>query len=320
MKIVFMGTPEFALPTLKRLVASGHEIQAVVTQPDRPKGRGRGLAASPVKQFAVEAGIQVLQPEKCRAPEFVNVLRELAPDLTIVVAFGQILSAEVLEVPRHFSMNLHSSVLPSYRGAAPINRAILNGDRETGITTMKMDTGLDTGDILLIRRVPIEADDNAKTLHDKLAEVGAGLVMETLEALAAGNLKSTPQDDAQATLAPKLKKEEGAIDWTKGAGHIHNLVRGLFPWPGAYTFYAGRRLMLCRTEVAPGEAGEEPGRVARVSHQGIEVATGRGRLLITALKPEGKNEMTAASFLAGNKVVPGDVFTSAPAAENPQQK
>jgi len=320
MKIVFMGTPEFALPTLKRLVASEHEILAVVTQPDRPKGRGRGLAASPVKQFAVEAGIPVLQPEKCRAPEFVQVLRELAPDLTIVVAFGQILSAEVLEAPRLFSMNLHSSVLPRYRGAAPINRAILNGDRETGITTMKMDTGLDTGDILLIRRVPIAPDDNAKTLHDKLAEVGAGLVMETLESLAAGTLKSTPQDDAQATLAPKLKKEEGDIDWSEDAERIHNLVRGLFPWPGAYTFYAGRRLMLCQSAVAPGEAGEEPGRVVRASPQGIEVATGSGRLVISALKPEGKNEMTAASFLAGNKIAPGDVFTSAPAATDPQQE
>lgn len=318
MKIVFMGTPEFALPTLKKLVASEHEILAVVTQPDRPKGRGREVAASPVKRFALEAGIDVLQPEKCRSPEFVDILAGLAPDLVIVVAFGQILSAEVLSVPRLFCMNLHSSILPRYRGAAPINRAIINGDKETGITTMKMDTGLDTGDILLIRRVPIAEADTAETLHDRLAETGAELVLETLEAVEAGTLKPVPQDDAQATLAPKLRKEEGLIDWTRQATDIRNLVRGLFPWPGAFTFHHSRRLMLCHAEVAPGEPGDRPGQVARVSERGIEVGTGAGRLVITELKPEGKKKMTAGSFLAGNKVVPGDLLQREPGEQKPE--
>ena len=230
MKIVFMGTPEFALATLKKLAASKHEILAVVTQPDRPRGRGREVAASPVKRFALEAGFPVLQPEKCRAPEFVETLKQLAPDLVVVVAFGQILSASVLAVPRLFSMNLHSSILPRYRGAAPINRAIINGDRETGITTMKMDTGLDTGDILFIRRVPIADDDNAETLHDRLAETGAQLVLDTLEAVESGDLRPIPQDDAQATHAPKLSKEEGIVDWTRPAADIRNLVRDGLAW------------------------------------------------------------------------------------------
>jgi methionyl-tRNA formyltransferase len=319
MKIVFMGTPEFALPTLRKLAASPHEIPAVVTQPDRPKGRGRGVAASPVKQFAIGAGIDVLQPEKCRSPEFVEILKGLAPDLVVVVAFGQILSAEVLAVPRLFCMNLHSSILPRYRGAAPINRAIINGDRETGITTMKMDTGLDTGDILLIRHVPIADADTAETLHDRLADIGAELVLETIARAEAGTLQATPQDDAQATYAPKLNKEEGLIEWTSEAADIRNLARGLFPWPGAFTFHHQRRLMLCHAQVAPGEPGDRPGRIERVSEAGIEVGTGRGRLVITELKPEGKKQMTARSFLAGNKLTPGELLQREPRAPDTKQ-
>jgi methionyl-tRNA formyltransferase len=308
MKIVFMGTPEFSLPTLEQLVQSEHSVVAVVTQPDRPKGRGQELTASPIKTLALKAGITVLQPEKAGAQEFITTLRDLTPDLIVVVAYGQILKKEVLEIPRWFCMNLHSSILPKYRGAAPINRAIINGEKESGVTTMQMDAGMDTGDILLTQKTPITDSDDAQTLHDRLAKIGASLVLETIERLEEKTLAPCPQDNDKATYAPKLKKQDGLIHWEKDAVSLGNLVRGLTPWPGAFTFFQSKRLRLCSVEVTPGEADDSPGEIARISDHGIEVGTGRGRLVINQLQPEGKKRMSAKSFLAGHKMLKGNVF------------
>ncbi|GJL78582.1 MAG: methionyl-tRNA formyltransferase [Nitrospinaceae bacterium] len=308
MKIVFMGTPEFSLPTLKNLVSSDHQVAAVVTQPDRPKGRGRELAASPVKTFALNSGIDVLQPEKASAESFIEILRKLKPDLIIVVAYGQILRKQVLEIPGRFCMNLHSSLLPKYRGAAPINWAIINGEKETGVTTMKMDEGMDTGDILLTEKTPITDSDNAQTLHDKLSEAGGSLVLESLRRLEDNSLTPLPQDSSQASYAPKLKKEDGLIHWEKDAVSLRNLVRGLEPWPGAFTYLNSKRLRLCAVETTSGEKKDQPGEIARLTDHGIEVGSGKGRLIITELQPEGKKRMSAKSFLAGHKMTRGERF------------
>ena len=237
MKIVFMGTPEFSVPTLGQLVKSEHSVIGVVTQPDRPKGRGQGLTASPIKILALASGIDVLQPEKASAPEFIETLRGLQPDLIVVVAYGQILKQAVLDIPRTFCMNLHSSLLPKYRGAAPINWAIIEGEKESGVTTMKMDKGMDTGDILLVEKTAITDEDNAQTLHDRLSRIGASLVMKTIGQMEERTLTFHPQDDDQATHAPKLKKQDGLIHWDKDAIGLRNLVLGLTPWPGAFTFF-----------------------------------------------------------------------------------
>lgn len=303
-----MGTPEFALPTLKKLVASEHQVTAAVTQPDRPKGRGQGLAASPVKRLALQSGVEVFQPEKADDAEFVKTLHGLQPDLIIVAAYGQILRKEVLEVPRWFCMNLHSSLLPKYRGAAPINWAIINGETETGVTTMKMDAGLDSGDVLLSEKIPIADSDNAQTLHDKLAKAGGSLVLATLRRLEEQSLTPLAQDDDASTYAPKLKKEDGLIHWEKDAVSLRNLVRGLEPWPGAFTYFNSKRLRLCAVDAVSGQPKDRPGEVTRITDRGIEVGTGKGGLSITELQPEGKKRMSAKSFLAGHKVTRGEKF------------
>tara|TARA_B100000959_G_scaffold20462_1_gene19741 strand:+ start:20 stop:970 length:951 start_codon:yes stop_codon:yes gene_type:complete len=309
MNIIFMGTPDFALPTLQQLCESDHHVLAVVTQPDRPKGRNRKPAPPAVKQFAMEHGLPVLQPETI-TPDLIKTLGDLEPDFIIVVAFGQILKKELLVLPRHFCINLHSSLLPKYRGAAPINWAIINGDKETGVTTMKMDAGLDTGDTLLSWKTPILSEDDAQSLHDTLAREGAGLVLETLRRLEERSLQPAPQDSSLASYAPKLKKEDGLINWGENAVKIHNQIRGLEPWPGAYTFFKSKRLRICKTEIAPGGSGDQPGKIARVSDHGIEVGTSNGRIIVTQLQPEGKKRMAAKSFLAGHKINLGDEWAS----------
>jgi methionyl-tRNA formyltransferase len=317
MRIVFMGTPEFSVPTLEQLVQSEHSVVAVVTQPDRPKGRGRGMTASPIKTLALASGIDVLQPEKASAPEFIETLRGLNPDLIVVVAYGQILKQAVLDIPKNFCMNLHSSLLPKYRGAAPINWAIINGDKESGVTTMKMDRGMDTGDILLVSKTPITEQDNARTLHDRLAQMGADLATQTIEQIEKKNLAPRPQDNDQATLAPKLKKQDGLIHWEKDAVTLCNLARGLTPWPGAFTFFKSKRLGLSAVEAADGEEDDSPGVIARITDHGIEVGTGKGRLVITELQPEGKKRMPAKSFLAGHKMLKGNIFEGHPELSTP---
>jgi len=308
MNIVFMGTPEFALPTLEKIHNSSHSILSVITQPDRPKGRGQKQVDSPIKKFALENNLPVLQPATVNTKEFIASLLENRPDYIIVVAFGQILSETLLKVPKQFCINLHSSLLPKYRGAAPINRAILNGETRSGVTTMIMDKGMDTGDILLVDETPIEQNDDAQCLHDKLSEQGGKLVLETLSRLQKNDLLPTPQNSDLASYAPKLKKEESLIDWKIDAESIFNKIRGLSPWPGTHTLYNGKRLAILKGEIVLGESSDRPGHVERITDTGIEVGTGKNRLKITELKLEGKKAMPVKSFLSGYKITRYDIF------------
>jgi methionyl-tRNA formyltransferase len=298
-----MGTPAFALPTLQSLMDRQEEILAVVTQPDRPKGRGQQTVAPPVKELAVAHGIPVLQPLKVRAPEVIEELRTLNPDLIVVVAFGQILPKALLEIPRLGCINVHASLLPRYRGAAPINWCIINGERESGVTTMLMDVGLDTGDMLLKKSTPIDPEEDSQSLHDRLSLMGAEALSETLDLLLAGQLKPEKQDDSQSCYAPMLKKETGAIDWCQPAVAIKNLVRGVTPWPGAYTWLDGKLLKIFRVDVGSGIG--EPGVVLAAGRDGLEVACGKGSLRIQELQLEGKKRLAAAEFLGGFRVEPG---------------
>jgi methionyl-tRNA formyltransferase len=308
MNIVFMGTPEFALPTLEKIQNSSLCILSVITQPDRPKGRGQKQVDSPIKKFALENNIPVLQPETVNTQEFIASLLKNRPDYIIVVAFGQILSEAFLKVPKQFCINLHSSLLPKYRGAAPINRAILNGETRSGVTTMIMDKGMDTGDILLVDEIPIEQNDDAQSLHDKLSEQGGELILETLYRLQKNDLLPTSQNSDLASYAPKLKKEESLIDWKMDAENIFNKIRGLSPWPGTHTLYNGKRLAILKGKIVPGEPSDRPGHVERITDTGIEVGTGKNRLKITELKPEGKKAMPVKSFLSGYKINRDDIF------------
>ena len=308
MNIVFMGTPEFALPTLEKIHNSSHSILSVITQPDRPKGRGQKQVDSPIKKFALENNLPLLQPATVNTKEFIAALLENRPDYIIVVAFGQILSETLLKVPKQFCINLHSSLLPKYRGAAPINRAILNGETRSGVTTMIMDKGMDTGDILLVDETPIEQNDDAQSLHDKLSEQGGKLVLETLSRLQKNDLLPTPQNSDLASYAPKLKKEESLIDWKIDAENIFNKIRGLSPWPGTHTLYNGKRLAILKGEIVLGESSDRPGHVERITDTGIEVGTGKNRLKITELKLEGKKAMPVKSFLSGYKITRDDIF------------
>lgn len=306
LRLVFMGTPEFACPTLEKLIERGEEIIAAVTQPDRPKGRGQQLAPPPVKVLAEKHGIPVLQPAKVRAPEFIEVVRELAPDLIVVIAFGQILPKALLEIPRYGCINVHASLLPSYRGAAPINWCIINGESESGVTTMQMDVGLDTGDMLVKRSTPIDPDVDASSLHDRLAAIGAEALAETLDLLLADRLVPEKQDDTLSCYAPMLKKEDGLVDWGKTARAIKDLVRGVTPWPGAFTLLDGKTVKIYRVSVAGGSG--TPGTVLRAGREGLEVACGSGSLLIGELQLEGRKRLPAAEFLAGCKIEPGAIL------------
>ena len=310
MNIIFMGTPEFSLPTLHKLYESDHDVLSVVTQPDRPKGRGRESTPSPVKQFALDKKIPVLQPIKCTKLEIVKTLGALNADVFIIVAFGQILDKNLLALPHHFCINLHSSLLPKYRGAAPINWAIINGETETGVTTMKMNAGLDTGDILLSRKVPIRNKDDAQSLHDILAHQGSSLVLETLCQLDSGSLDATAQNTDLSSYAPKLTKDDGLIKWNQPAVKIHNLVRGLTPWPGAFSFLGSKRFKICKTETKICDLPNQPGVILRISGHGIEVGTQKDRIVITELQPEGKKRMHVKSFLAGHKLIIGNKFSN----------
>jgi len=309
MNIIFMGTPEFSLPTLQKLYESDHDVLLVVTQPDRPRGRGRESTPPPVKQFALEKKIPVLQPIKCTNIEIVKTLGALNADVFVVVAFGQILDKNLLALPHYFCINLHSSLLPKYRGAAPINWAIINGETETGVTTMKMNAGLDTGDILLSKKVPIRNRDDAQSLHDILAHQGSSLVMETLNQLNSGSLEATAQNSDLASYAQKLKKDDGLIKWDQPAVKIHNLVRGLTPWPGAFSFLESKRFKICKTEIKSCDSPDQPGAILRISGHGIEVGTQKERIIITELQPEGKKRMDVKSFLAGHKLIIGNKFS-----------
>lgn len=308
-RTVFMGTPEFAVPTLKGLLAAGVNLVGVYTQPDRPKGRGKKMAASPVKNVALEEGLPVFQPQKLRDPEAVEQLRALEPDLIVVVAYGQILPKAVLDIPRYHCINVHASLLPRYRGAAPINKAIIDGETETGVTTMLMDVGLDTGAMLVKMSLPIGSDETAGQLHDRLALLGRKAMEETLEQLCAGTLEAQEQDDGLSCYAPMMKKEDGMIDWTRPARDIHNQVRGLDPWPGAYTRLDGEVLKIAMTKVDDGGSGK-PGEILAADKTGVRIACGHGTLVVGELQLPGKKRLAAMNFLSGKPLFPGTCLPS----------
>ncbi len=311
MRIVFMGTPDFALASLRALCEAGEQVVAVVTQPDRPRGRGYVLTPPPVKVYAEGRGIPVYQPATLRQGAFDGTLAELAPDLIIVVAYGKILPKSVLDYPRHGCINVHGSLLPALRGAAPMQRAIIDGHPTTGITTMYMAEGLDTGDMLLKAEMPIEDGDNFESVHDKLAALGADVLLRTVAALKAGTLVATPQDDTLATYAAKIEKADCLIDFSRDAKAVHDLIRGLSPMPLAFTHTPdGKLLKVPAAAVAkPASVGSlaAPGTVLSLA-DGIEVACGQGSVRLLTVTPEGKKSMPAAAFINGRKVAVGDVL------------
>ena len=310
LRILFMGTPEFAASTLQALLDGPDRVIAVVTQPDRPKGRGKKLAPPPVKILAEKEGLPVLQPTKIKTEEFREELHKYRPDVVVVAAYGRILPQSLLELAPHGCINVHGSLLPAYRGAAPIQWSIINGDRETGITIMQMDKGMDTGAILLQASLIPDADETAGSLFVKLADLGSKTLLEALSLLKQGRLTATPQDDSLATVAPMLKKEDGSIDWRKSAREIHCLIRGLDPWPSAYSFIDGKRLQLFAPEMLFKDCDAEPGTLLQADKRGLLIATGRDCLLVKEAQPEGKKRMTVEAFLCGYPLEPGMRFSS----------
>lgn len=302
MRIIFMGTPDFAVPSLKMLIDEGYNVVAVVTQPDKPKGRGNKLAAPPVKEFALQNNIEVLQPNKIKTFEFVEQIRNMKPDLLITAAYGKILSADLLDVPPMGCINVHGSLLPAYRGAAPIHWAIINGEKTTGITTMFTDIGLDTGDMLLKRELPIPEDMTVGELHDQMAALGAEVLKETILHLINGTLKRIKQEDALSSYAPIISKDLGLIDWTKSAEKIHNLVRGTDPWPGAYTFINGERMRVWKTEIVNTDNKSDCGKIINISKEGILVNCGKDCILIKELQFDSSKRMSVAMYLVGHKI------------------
>lgn len=302
MSIIFFGTPEFAVPSLKALIRSGETISLVVTQSDKVKGRGHKLSPPPVKVAALEAGLRVAQPGSLRDEMFLRDMSSLAPEFIIVVAYGKILPKQVLELPGRGCVNVHASLLPKYRGAAPIAWSIIRGEEKTGISTMLMDEGLDTGPVLLQREIDISADDTAATLGLKLAEAGASLLTETLKGMRDGSVKPMPQT-GEATYAPPLKKEDGLIDWSKSAAEISSFVRGMHPWPGAYCFIDDERVTLLKTMPLTGEG--KPGALLRLEKDRLIIGTGRGVLAVMELQPSGKRPMPASAFIPGRKLTEG---------------
>ncbi len=304
MKILYAGTPEFAVPALEALLDAGHEVRAVLTQPDRPAGRGQKLQQSPVKQLALARGIPVLQPQTLRDAAILAELRALGPDLMVVAAYGLILPQAVLDIPTHGCINIHASLLPRWRGAAPIQRAILAGDTTTGITIMQMALGLDTGDMLLRREMPIAPEDTAGSLHDKLAALGAECLLEALRKLECGELVPEPQDDTRATYAEKLRKDEAEIDWTQPAEHILRQIRAFNPWPVAFTACSQGVLRVWGAQAGQGDArGEAPGQVLAESREhGVLVQTGTAPIWLTRLQLPGGKPLAADAFLNGRSL------------------
>jgi methionyl-tRNA formyltransferase len=318
LRIVFCGTPAFAVPSLDRLIAQADfEIVGVLTQPDRPRGRGREVHSSPVKDAAVAAGIPVYQPEKMRSDEAYEYFRRISPDVAVIIAYGQIVPARLIEIPRLGWINVHASLLPKYRGAAPINWAIVNGETRTGVTTMQIDAGLDTGPMLLLREVDIGRDETAPELTTRLAEAGAPLIVETLQRLDRGEITATPQESSQATFAPPLKKGDGRIDWALSARVIYNRIRGLDPWPGAFTSFRGKTCQVWGKPVSevtastppPARSELQPPGTIQIAQGGIAVACGDGEVLrLEFVQLEGRKRVTAEGFVNGARLAPGERF------------
>jgi methionyl-tRNA formyltransferase len=312
MRIVFMGTPDFAVPSLRKIDSGGHDVRLVVTQPDRPAGRGRKLTAPPVKLAALDLGIPIEQPETVNTDEFAIRLRSLAPDVLVVVAFGQILKQKLLDIPSRGAVNAHASLLPDYRGVAPINWVIINGESETGVTTMYMARKVDAGEIILSRSTSIGPDETAGELYERLSDLSGDLLVETLALIERGEAPRIPQGEPSVGYARKLRKEDGEIDWARDARTVADHIRGMTPWPGAYTWFRGKTLLVTRARqvsrprpATPGQGVSEasitgrPGEILSISDAGIEVATAGGAVLLTGVKPEGKREMTGAEFVRG---------------------
>jgi methionyl-tRNA formyltransferase len=317
LRIVFCGTPAFAVPALENLIAQPEmRVEGVVTQPDRPRGRGNEIAISPVKATALAAGIPVFQPEKVRAPDSLAYFERIAPDCVVIIAYGQIIPAKLIAIPRLGWINLHASLLPKYRGAAPINWAILNGETVTGITTMQIDPGLDTGPMLLRTELPVGPDETAPELYARLAQAGAPLLVETLRSIERGDIRAEPQDNSTATFAPPLKKEDGLIDWSLAAARIYNRIRGLQPWPGAYTLFRGKNCQIwgrpvleAQVPASQRDSPAAPGTI-RADKTRVLVDCGEGTLSLDFVQLEGRKRVSAREFANGARLAPNERFGS----------
>ena len=312
LRVTFFGTPSFAVPTLDALLSSPHAVIAVVTQPDRPRGRGQRTTASPVKERAAGAGVPVLQPHVVKTGEFAEELSALNADIAVVAAYGQILTEQLLAIPRLGMINVHASLLPRYRGAAPIHRAIIAGESTTGVTIMRMVRALDAGPMIATEQVAIGHDDTSVDVEDRLARVGAARLVRTLDDIAAGRAHETAQDDSAATYAPRLSKDDGRVDWNRPAVDIHNLIRGLHPWPHAVTFSAGSRLILHRSHPSGATSTQAPGTILEASGDRLSIATGGGVLDLLEIQAEGKRPMRVREFLAGHPLTPGTRLLPSP--------
>jgi len=309
MKVVFMGTPDFAVPSLREIGKSNHQIISVVTGPDKPRGRGQKLSKTPVKEAAEKLNLTILQPEKLDSPEFSKQIEKLEPDIFVVVAF-RILPESLLQIPRKGAINLHASLLPRYRGAAPINWAIINGERETGITIFQIKPEVDTGEILYQEKIEIKEDDTAGSLHDKLSRIGAKALVRVLDMIERGEVKPIPQNEKLATYAPKIKPEMGRIDWSKEAKNIKNLIHGLSPVPGAFSFFKNKRVRFLKANVEDTGTSYSPGTIVYLDKKCMKIQTGRGLLLPSILQTEGKKPLTVTEFIKGFRGNTGDRFIS----------
>ncbi|KEI01467.1 methionyl-tRNA formyltransferase [Clostridium botulinum] len=308
MKIVFMGTPEFAVPSLEAII-DNFGVEAVFTQPDRPKGRGKKVAMSPVKEVALKNNIEICQPNKLKnEPEFIGKLKNIEPDFIIVVAYGQILPKEVLEIPKYACINLHASLLPKYRGAAPLNWAIINGEKKSGNTTMLMDVGLDTGDMLMTQEVEINEDMTAGELHDILMNQGGELLVETINKMVKGEINPQKQDESSTCYASMLDKKMACIDWKNSAKNIHNLIRGLNPWPVAYTYYNDKAMKVYKSQILNEKNDKEPGTIIEVSKNGLKVVCGDGTLLVEEIQFPGKKSLRVEEYIRGNSIDVGSIL------------
>ena len=305
MRVVFMGTPEFSVPTLQSLIDSEHEVIGVITQPDKAKGRGKAVQFTPVKEKALEYNIPVYQPVKVKNPEFVEVLKKLNPDVIVVIAFGQILSKEILELPKYGCINVHASLLPKLRGSAPIQWAVINGEEKSGVTIMQMDVGIDTGDMYLKEEIVLDAKETGGSLHDKLAVMGGPLILEVLKRAEAGTLVAEKQNEEEANYIKMLDKALGNIDFTKSAVEIERLIRGLNPWPSAYTSLNGKTLKIWDADVVEGQWEGQYGEVVEITKDALIVKTGEGALALKEVQLEGKKRMDTGAFLRGYEVLAG---------------
>lgn len=302
MKIIYAGTPDFAVPTLERLYEENYPPNLVISQKDRRRGRGKKLQYTPVKKKAIDLGIEVFQPEDINSKNSIEKIKSINPDIIIVAAFGQILKKELLDIPRYGCINIHASLLPKYRGAAPINWAIINGEKDTGITIMDMEEGLDTGDIISQRSIPIEEDDDSQSLHDKLSVLGSELIIETITNITRGKYKKTSQDDSLSSYAPRIFRETGKIDWNTKGEDIFNLVRGLKPWPGTYSYYQDEVIKIHRVRIEPQIKKGEPGEIVKVDNNGIYVNCLDNTIVIEELQFPNKIKMSTRDYLAGNSI------------------